>query len=89
MSSIALRAFPLLLPQAVSLVTGMDPLDPEFQRKWTACLESVGRRLIAPVSKNGDEFERKEADKSAGPNKAPIKTRRLHHTTEAGRELRS
>ena len=79
--SIALRAFPLLLPQAVSLVTGMDPLDPEFQRKWTACLESVGRRLIAPVSKNGDEFERKEAVKSAGPNKAPIKTRRLHHTT--------
>ena len=79
--SIALRAFPLLLPQAVSLVTGMDPLDPEFQGKWTACLESVGRRLIAPVSKNGDEFERKAADKSAGPKKEPIKTRRLHHTT--------
>ena len=79
--SIALRAFPLLLPQAVSLVTGMDPLDPEFQRKWTACLERVGRRLIAPVSKNVDEFERKEADKSVGPNKAPIKTRRLRHAT--------
>ena len=79
--SIALRAFPLLLPQAVSLVTGMDPLDPEFQRKWTACLERVGRRLIAPVSKNVDEFERKEADKSVGPNNAPIKTRRLRHAT--------
>ncbi len=79
--SIALRAFPVAMPQATSLVTGMDPLDPEFQRKYSACLEWIGHRLFAPVSKNGDEFERKEADKSAGPNKAPIKTRRLHHTT--------
>jgi TetR/AcrR family transcriptional regulator len=80
--STALRAFPLVLPQAVSLVTGMDPLDPEFQRKWTACLEWVGRRLIAPVSKNGDAPKREEGDKSAGQNKAPIKTRRLHDATE-------
>jgi hypothetical protein len=64
--SIALRAFPLLLPQAVSLVTGMDPLDPEFQRKWTACLERVGRRLIAPISKNGDAPKR---DKTGGAEK--------------------
>jgi len=79
--SSALRTFPLVLPQVISLVTGMDPLDPEFQRKWTACLECIGQRLFAPAIKSGDELERKEADKSAGPNKAPIKTRRLHHTT--------
>jgi TetR/AcrR family transcriptional regulator len=54
--SVALRSFPLVLPQAVSLVTGMDPLDPEFQRKWTACLEWVGERLIAPTTKGRDEF---------------------------------
>jgi TetR/AcrR family transcriptional regulator len=79
--STALRAFPLVLPQAVSLVTGMDPLDPEFQRKWTACLEWVGRRLIAPVRKNGDAPKREEGDKSAGQSKAPIKTRQLHDAT--------
>src|SRR6202162_6214627 len=49
--SSALRAFPLILPQVVSLVTGMDPLDPEFRRKWTACLECVGRRLFYPAIK--------------------------------------
>ena len=79
--SCALRTFPLVLPQAVSLVTGMDPLDPKFQRKWTACLEWVGRRLIASAGKNGGALAHEEPDKSAGQNKAPIKTRRQHHTT--------
>ena len=41
--SAALRAFPLALPQVTSLVTGMDPLDPEFRRKWSACLEWMAR----------------------------------------------
>src|ERR1700719_545156 len=45
--SAALRAYPLAFPQVTSLVTGMDPLDPEFQRKWSACLEWIGKRLIA------------------------------------------
>jgi len=43
----ALCTFPLALPQVTSLVTGMDPLDPEFQRKWRACLEWIGQRLFA------------------------------------------
>ena len=64
--SCALRTFPLLMPQAVSLVTGTDPLDPEFQRKWTACLEWVGRRLFAPTTKSTEELDAK-AD---GPRKA-------------------
>ena len=66
--SSALRAFPLLLPQVVSLVTGMDPLDPEFRRRWTACLECVGQRLFAPAVKSGDELDRKE--------KGPLKVRK-------------
>jgi TetR/AcrR family transcriptional regulator len=53
----ALRTFPAALPQVASLVTGMDPLDPEFQRKWSACLEWVGRRFFAPAIKSGDELE--------------------------------
>ncbi len=51
--SAALRAFPLALPQVTSLVTGMDPLDPEFRRKWSACLEWIGSRLFACAVTNG------------------------------------
>ena len=58
--SCALRVFPLILPQVVSLVTGMDPLDPEFRRKWTASLECIGRRLFSPTIKSGDEVDGKE-----------------------------
>src|SRR6202166_3920189 len=54
--SSALRAFPLVMPQAVSLLTGTDPLDPEFQRKWTACLEWVGRRLFAPTLQSAEDL---------------------------------
>jgi TetR/AcrR family transcriptional regulator len=62
--STALRAFPLALPQVTWLMTGMDPLDPEFLRKWTACLEWIGGRLIAPALKAGDG---RECDKAVDP----------------------
>ena len=58
--SAALRTFPLALPQVISLVTGMDPLDPEFRRKWSACLEWIGQRLFAPTLTNGDELDREK-----------------------------
>jgi TetR/AcrR family transcriptional regulator len=64
----ALRAFPLILPQVVSLVTGMDPLDPEFRRKWTASLEWIAQRLFAPAIKNGVELAAK-ADSPATARK--------------------
>ena len=66
--SSALRVFPLVLPQVVSLVTGMDPLDPEFRQRWTACLECIGRQLFAPDKKSGDELEGKE--------RRPVKVRK-------------
>src|ERR1700723_3076643 len=66
--SCALRVFPLILPQVVSLVTGMDPLDPEFRQRWTACLESIGRQLFAPDNKSGDELKGKE--------RRPVKVRK-------------
>lgn len=46
--SAALRAFPMAMPQVTSLITGMDPLDPEFRQKWSAFLECIGHRLFAP-----------------------------------------
>jgi AcrR family transcriptional regulator len=49
--SFALRIFPLALPQLTWLVTGLDPLDPEFQRRWICCLESVGGRIEGEDSK--------------------------------------
>jgi AcrR family transcriptional regulator len=73
--SSALRTFPLVLPQVASLVTGMDPLDPEFRRKWSTCLEWIGQRLFTPTRKNGGALEREETVKSAGI-RAPIKARR-------------
>ena len=68
----ALRTFPLTLPQVTSLVTGMDPLDPEFRRKWSACLEWVWQRLLAPKPTSGAETEREESDASAAQHKARV-----------------
>jgi len=66
--SCALRVFPLILPQVVSLVTGMDPLDPEFRQRWIASLECIGQRLFASAIKSGDEVDRKKA--------GPVKVRK-------------
>jgi TetR/AcrR family transcriptional regulator len=66
--SAALRTFPLTLPQVTSLVTGMDPLDPEFRRKWSACLEWIGRRFFASADKNGDELKHTKSDDAARQN---------------------
>jgi TetR/AcrR family transcriptional regulator len=70
----ALRTFPLALPQVTSLVTGTDPLDPEFRRKWSACLEWIGQRLFAPALKSGEERERRRPNGAAGEDKARINT---------------
>ena len=66
--SSALRVFPLILPQVVSLVTGMDPLDLEFRQRWTASLEWIGQRLFAHDNKSADELAR-DAD-------GPVKVRK-------------
>jgi AcrR family transcriptional regulator len=84
----ALCTFPLALPQVTSLVTGMDPLDPEFQRKWSACLEWIGRRLLVPNLTNIDALEREKADDSAGQNRAPIKMRRQPDETRRAKRER-
>jgi TetR/AcrR family transcriptional regulator len=54
----ALRIFPLALPQLTWLVTGLDPLDPEFQRRWIRCLQSVGGRIEGDDSNQGASRER-------------------------------
>jgi TetR/AcrR family transcriptional regulator len=82
----ALRTFPLTLPQVTSLVTGMDPLDPEFRRKWTACLEWIGRRLLAPPPAVGDDAGREKTNKPAEQKRAPIESRKQ---SESPRRLKS
>ena len=62
--SCALRTFPLAMPQVPSLVTGMDPLDPEFRQKWSVCLEWIGQRLFAPAVKSGDAHKREAEGRS-------------------------
>ena len=79
--SAALRTFPLALPQVASLVTGMDPLSPEFRQKWSACLEWIGQRLVAAPPTSGDELKRAKADDQAEQIPEPIKTRQQHGAT--------
>jgi len=67
--SAALRVFPLVMPQFVSLVTGMDPLDPEFRQKWNACLKCIGQRLFAPTAKSSDRLHQ-NADAAAKSRKS-------------------
>ena len=71
--SAALRAFPMALPQVTSLVTGLDPLDPEFQRKWSACLEWIGQRLFPLPIRNADALKRGK------PNRAKAGKRSSSH----------
>jgi TetR/AcrR family transcriptional regulator len=83
--SAALGTFPLALPQLTTLATGMDPLDPEFRRKWSVCLEWIGQRLLASTPARGDELQPEKADDSAGPNRAAIETRQQHRATRSSR----
>ncbi len=85
--SAALRTFPLALPQVTSLVTGMDPLDPEFRRKWTACLEWIGRRLLAPAPTHEAEPEREKKGDSAGEPKALLRTLRQSNATRRSKSF--
>jgi TetR/AcrR family transcriptional regulator len=81
----ALCTFPLALPQVTSLVTGMDPLDPVFQRKWSACMEWIGQRLFTPTLTRGDEVEREKAEDLAGQNRGPSKTRPQPDATKSAK----
>jgi TetR/AcrR family transcriptional regulator len=63
--SFALRTFPLVLPQLTWLVTGLDPGDPEFRRRWIRCLQSVGGRIAAGDSSRG-------ASKARAPTRSRV-----------------
>jgi TetR/AcrR family transcriptional regulator len=87
--SIALRSFPLALPQVTSLVTGTDPLDPEFRKRWSSCLEWIGRRLLAPTLTTGDEHGSEKEDEQTGQNKPRSNTGQLSSDTNRTRKVRS
>jgi TetR/AcrR family transcriptional regulator len=84
--SAALRTFPLALPQVTSLVTGMDPLDPEFRRTWSACLDWIGQRLFVPNLTSGDARDLEKADSSGGQIGKQIKTRQQSADANKGAE---
>jgi AcrR family transcriptional regulator len=44
-ASIALRSIPLLLPQLVLLVTGLQSVNPVFRRRWSRFLRTLGDRI--------------------------------------------
>jgi hypothetical protein len=74
LASAALRAFPLALPQVTSLITGVGPLDPEFRRKWSACLEWIGQRLFAPTIESSEELDGKANGASKARKQSPSHT---------------
>jgi TetR/AcrR family transcriptional regulator len=43
--SFALRIAPLAFPQITWLISGMEPVDPKFRRKWMKSLRWVGERI--------------------------------------------
>jgi len=47
---IGLLAAPTSLPQVTRLVTGMDPDDPKFRRRWSKCLRAIAALLAADGS---------------------------------------
>ena len=47
---IGLLAAPTTLPQVTHLVTGMDPEDPKFRRRWSKCLRAIAARIAADGS---------------------------------------
>src|SRR5258708_1798726 len=47
---IGLLAAPTSLPQVTRLVTGMDPEDPKFRRRWSKCLRAIAALLAADGS---------------------------------------
>jgi hypothetical protein len=44
-SMLALVTFPLVMPQMIRLITGMEPNDPRFVRKRAAFLRWIGERM--------------------------------------------
>ena len=47
---IGLLVAPTTLPQVTRLVTGMDPEDPKFRRRWSKCLRAIAARIAADGS---------------------------------------
>src|SRR5258708_3128966 len=46
---IGLLAAPTTLPQVTRLLTGMDPEDPKFRRRWSKCLRAIAARIAEPT----------------------------------------
>ncbi|MBV8772216.1 MAG: TetR/AcrR family transcriptional regulator [Deltaproteobacteria bacterium] len=57
--AVALKTLPFLLPQLTRQVSGHDPKDPRFRRRWVKCLRWLGERIgNAGVKRDGAAQER-------------------------------
>jgi TetR/AcrR family transcriptional regulator len=52
--AVALKAFPLLLPQLTRQISGLEPKDPRFRRRWAKCLRWLGERIGNTAVSKGD-----------------------------------
>jgi TetR/AcrR family transcriptional regulator len=61
--AVALKTFPLLLPQLTGHISGFEPDDPRFRRRWTKCLRWLGERIgSAAVPKGNNAPERRDRE---------------------------
>lgn len=49
--AVALKALPFLLPQLTRQISGHDPEDPRFRRRWAKCLRWLGDRIGSTAAK--------------------------------------
>ena len=77
-SMLALVIFPMVMPQMVRLITGMEPGDPRFVRRREAFLRWIGDRMSADPAKalsRVDKVNRRRSDFAAGESHSKT---RLH-----------
>jgi TetR/AcrR family transcriptional regulator len=49
--AVALKSFPLLLPQLTRVISGFDPDEPRFRRRWAKCLRWLGERISSTAAR--------------------------------------
>ena len=57
-SMLSLALFPLVMPQIIRLIHGMEPTDPRFMRQRADFLRWLGDRLVKPVRATRDHARR-------------------------------
>ena len=78
-SMLALVIFPMVMPQMVRLISGMEPGDPRFVRKRSAFLRWIGDRISGDTpatSSTADKVNRRRREFAAGTSQSKTRIRR-------------